>query len=85
MYMRRRLLSSLILSFVFTWIQAQKSFLQCGYILDVHSGKYLKNKTIVVEGNKIGGIENGFTGNEQEGEIINLKDKYILPGFTDNF
>jgi len=78
---RKLLVLIILLSSVFSNLFAQKYLIQCGHILDVYSGKYLKNKTIVVEGNKIIGIENGFK--DQEGEIIDLKGKYVLPGFAD--
>ena len=80
---RKVLILFLLLLSVLSNLNAQKYFIHCGYILDVNSGKYLKNKTIQIEGNKITGIENGFTGDEQEGEILDLKGKYILPGFAD--
>ncbi|MFC2125464.1 amidohydrolase family protein [Bacteroidota bacterium] len=80
---KKILILILLLSSFLPSLNAQKYIIHCGYILDIHSGKYLKNKTILVEGNKITGIENGYIGDYQEGKVIDLKDKYILPGFAD--
>ncbi|MDO1513421.1 amidohydrolase family protein [Maribacter confluentis] len=67
----------------FALINAQDTYLQCGKIVDIESGKVLSEKTIIVSGNKIKGIENGFVTGSSSDELIDLKDKTILPGFID--
>ena len=62
---------------------AQDTYLQCGSIVDTESGKLLKEKTIVVSGSKIKSIENGFVAGSEEDEVIDLKNKIILPGLID--
>jgi imidazolonepropionase-like amidohydrolase len=64
-------------------LSAQKTYLQCGAIVDVASGKTHSEKTIVVSGNSIESIENGFVTGESKDEVIDLKNKTVLPGFID--
>lgn len=69
--------------FSLTSISAQDIYLQCGSIVDTESGKILKEKTIVVSGNKIKSIQNGFVSGSADSETIDLKTKTVLPGFID--
>ena len=64
-------------------VSAQDKYLQCGNIVDVESGKILSEKTIVVSGNKINSIQDGFTKGSKNDTVINLKNKTVLPGFID--
>ncbi len=69
--------------FSITFISAQDTYLQCGNIVDTESGKILKEKTIVVSGNKIKNIQNGFVNGSGDDKTIDLKTKTVLPGFID--
>ncbi|MEP5305253.1 MAG: amidohydrolase family protein, partial [Flavobacteriaceae bacterium] len=62
---------------------AQETYLQCGNVVDVKSGKVLSEKTIVVSGKNIKSILNGYQTGNAEAVIVDLKDKTILPGFID--
>lgn len=62
---------------------AQDTYLHCGSIVDIKSGKVLSEKTIVVSGNKIKSIQNGFTTGSDNDRVIDLKAKTVLPGFID--
>lgn len=64
-------------------LNAQDTYLHCGKIMDVVSGKTLSAKTIIVSGNSIKSIMNGYVNGTQNDRIIDLKDKTILPGFID--
>ncbi|WP_405380262.1 amidohydrolase family protein [Maribacter sp. LLG6340-A2] len=66
-----------------TLVNAQDTYLHCGKILDIESGKILKERTIIVSGNKIKEIKNGFVEGATSDNIIDLKAKTILPGFID--
>ena len=48
----KNLLTFILLAFVSTGL-AQKKFIQCGQMLDVSSGKLVKEKTLVIDGNRI--------------------------------
>lgn len=62
---------------------AQDTYLHCGKILDVTSGKVLPQKTIVVSENKIKSILDGYISGQVGDRIIDLKSKTVLPGFID--
>jgi imidazolonepropionase-like amidohydrolase len=65
-------------------ISAQSTYLHCGKLIDTDSGKVLINKTIVVDGNKITSIQDGFVNpNNSKDSVINLKDKTVMPGLID--
>jgi len=64
-------------------VVAQDTYLHCGSIVDTESGKSLKEKTIVVSGNKIVRIENGYIIGSAADEVIDLKSKTVLPGLID--
>ncbi|MBS9460874.1 amidohydrolase family protein [Flagellimonas sp. 389] len=70
--------------FLFTsFLFAQETYLHCGSIVDVKSGKTLSEKTIVVSGKIVKSIQNGYkTGNAGD-KVIDLKNKTVLPGFID--
>lgn len=62
---------------------AQKTFLQCGQLIDVRQLQVLKEKTIVIEGNKIVDILDGYqTGNTTD-KVLNLKSSTVMPGLMD--
>lgn len=64
-------------------LMAQETYLHCGQIVDVDSGKVLSEKTIVVSGNSIKSIQNGYQTGSAEDMVVDLKDKTVLPGFID--
>jgi len=64
-------------------VAAQDTYIQCGNLFDSASGKMLSEKTIVVDGNKIKFIENGFVSGTTDDKVIDLKNSYVLPGFID--
>ncbi len=61
----------------------QKTYLHCGTILDVESGKMLKEKTLVISGDKIMAIEDGYSAAGDSDTTIDLRNKTVLPGFID--
>ncbi|MEP2936754.1 MAG: amidohydrolase family protein [Gilvibacter sp.] len=63
---------------------AQDTYLQCGTVIDTKNGTKLNNKTIVVQGNKILRVVDGFVGStNSEDIVIDLKTKTVMPGFID--
>ncbi len=63
---------------------AQKTYLHCGTLIDVTTGKYLKEMTIVVSGSKILDVQNGFIlPSNKIDKVINLKNKIVMPGLID--
>ncbi|MCZ4317428.1 amidohydrolase family protein [Aequorivita viscosa] len=74
----------LVILFVFFGSSAQDIYLHCGKLVDTKNGKVLSEKTIVVSGNKITSIEDGYiNAKSPEDRVIDLKNKTVLPGLTD--
>jgi imidazolonepropionase-like amidohydrolase len=79
----KKLIFFIVVLFSFS-IAAQNTYLYCGKLIDTKSGKVLTNKTIVVSGNKIVSIQNGFISTKRADDvIIDLKDKTVMPGLID--
>ncbi|WP_396635660.1 amidohydrolase family protein [Maribacter sp. R77961] len=72
-----------LLFFIANFVSAQDSYLQCGSIYDVTTGKLVKEKTIVVSGSKIKSIENGFVAGMDIDHVVDLRSKIVLPGLID--
>lgn len=65
-------------------VNAQDFYIQSGKLVDTKNGKILNEKTIVVSGNKIKSIENGYVQPRNSGDsLIDLRNMTVLPGFTD--
>lgn len=64
-------------------VAAQDTYLHCGKVVDVKSGKVLTEKTIVVSGDKIKEIKNGYVSGGEKDKSIDLKNKTVLPGLID--
>ena len=63
---------------------AQDYYLHCGQILDVNTGKYRSEQTLIITGNKISSIEKGFISPaDDQGEVIDLSSMTVLPGLID--
>ncbi|MBG6131410.1 imidazolonepropionase-like amidohydrolase [Aquimarina sp. EL_43] len=76
-------LYTILFVFISTTIFAQNTYLQCGKLVDTKAGKVLTEKTIVVSGNKIIKVENGFITGKKNDITIDLKNKTVLPGLID--
>ena len=63
--------------------QAQKTYLQCGQLIDVRQLQVLKEKTIIIEGNKILDIVDGFPSGTASDKVVNLKTSTVMPGLMD--
>ncbi|REE07998.1 imidazolonepropionase-like amidohydrolase [Winogradskyella pacifica] len=65
-------------------LTAQTTYLHCGKLIDTKSGKVLIEKTIVVTGDKIISIENGYVNpTNSEDVTVDLKSKTVMPGLID--
>ena len=57
-------------------------FVQAGSLLaDPSNGVVLRNKTLVIRGNQVVEIRDGFVG---DGRIVDLRDAFVLPGLIDS-
>ncbi|MDY8136557.1 amidohydrolase family protein [Aquimarina sp. 2201CG5-10] len=74
---------SVLLALICTTILAQDTYLHCGKLIDTKTGTVLTEKTIVISGNKITKVENGYTKGKKDDTTIDLKDKTVMPGLID--
>jgi imidazolonepropionase-like amidohydrolase len=66
-------------------VQAQKTYVQCGRLLDVRSGKTLTEQTVVIEKGRVSAIQKGYTGAAMGTDnVIDLKNRTVLPGLIDS-
>ncbi|WP_299431888.1 amidohydrolase family protein [uncultured Aquimarina sp.] len=74
---------TLLFVLISTTLVAQDTYIHCGKLIDTKSGKILTERTIVVSGKKISKVEIGYTTGESDDNIIDLKDKTVMPGLID--
>ncbi len=70
---------------MFISAQSQQApiFIHAGHVLDAESGVWNDQMTIVVNGAEISRVEEGYTNVPQDVRYIDLKDQWVMPGFTD--
>jgi imidazolonepropionase-like amidohydrolase len=75
-------LGCLLVSFsLFT--SAAPVYIKAGYLLDVVSGKLHSNQVITVENGIIIDISNKLPQNNTNAKVIDLSDKFVMPGLMD--
>lgn len=79
--MRKLLLLLLVLAL--GKAEAQKTYIQCGRLIDGFSNEAQPEMTIVVEGNTITAIQKGYAGGSGADRVIDLRNKTVLPGLID--
>ncbi|MDP4261845.1 MAG: amidohydrolase family protein [Bacteroidota bacterium] len=73
----------IVIMLVSAQLIAQKTYIWCGTLIDGVSDEPKKNMTIVVEKNKISGIETGFSKAGANDRTIDLKSRTVTPGWID--
>jgi imidazolonepropionase-like amidohydrolase len=63
--------------------QAQKTYIQCGQLVDVVNLKVQKGKTVIIEGNKIIDIVDGFVAGAKTDQVVDLRKQTVMPGLMD--
>lgn len=66
-----------------TCIQAQTVIIKAGKMLDVKTGNVLNNKILIIEEGIISQITSKIPKNLENALIIDLSDKFVLPGLMD--
>jgi imidazolonepropionase-like amidohydrolase len=72
-----------LVAFCFYGVQAQKTIVHCGTLIDGKSNEAQQQMTIVIEGNKISAVEKGYTKPGKDDKLIDLTKKTVMPGFID--
>lgn len=74
----------LLLFFFWTsYAFAQKTLIHCSTLIDGIRNEAQTQMTIVVEGKKIVRIDKGYTNPATDEKTVDLKNKTVMPGFTD--
>ncbi|KAB1154563.1 amidohydrolase family protein [Tenacibaculum aiptasiae] len=69
---------------IITSVKAQNTYILCGKIIDTEKGVIKEKQTLVVNGNKITNVFNGYIlPRDKTSKTIDLKDKVVLPGLID--
>ncbi|MDJ1491631.1 amidohydrolase family protein [Cytophagaceae bacterium DM2B3-1] len=71
---------------LFAWATcafAQKTLLHCGTLIDGVRNDTQTQMNLVVEGKKIIRIDKGYTNPAADEKVVDLKNKTVMPGFTD--
>jgi imidazolonepropionase-like amidohydrolase len=76
---------ALALSFLLFFLPgfSQQTILHCGRLIDVRNSKVLQNMSVIVEGNKITEIRQGFVTPAASQQVIDLKGSTVMPGLMD--
>ncbi len=76
---------TLLITFVVMTIasSAQQTILHCGKLVDVVNSKVLSNYSIIIQGNKIKEVKEGYVPGAAGDKIIDLKNKTVMPGWID--
>ncbi len=62
---------------------AQRTLIYAGRLIDGESDKPRSEQTIIIEGKSITSVENGYVKPSQNDEVIDLKNKTVMPGLID--
>ena len=81
--MKKKLLFFIALIFIGFSVSAQRKLIHCGILIDGVSNSVRNNVTIIIEKNKITGINAGYTAPLSSDELIDLSKKTVLPGLID--
>lgn len=64
-------------------VHAQSIYLQCGNVIDAVSNEVQSQMTIIVEGQTIKALEQGFQEPTGDAKAVDLRDQTCLPGLMD--
>ncbi len=79
----KRYLLLLLCLVVGLYADAQKTYIQCGKLINGISNNARSSVTVIVEGKKIVAIKDGYVTGDPSDNVIDLKNKTVLPGFID--
>ncbi len=61
------------------------TFVEAGRLLaDPSNGVVQRSKTLVISGNQVVDIRDGFVGDAAQGRVFDLRDSFVLPGLIDS-
>lgn len=80
-----KILSALLVALVFCSgpAAAESILLHAGTLLAVPGKKPMNEKTVVIEGDRIVEIRDGYVSPDQGETVIDMRDQFVLPGLMD--
>ncbi len=85
--MQKRVVRTIVvlfsLAFALTQGFAQRTIIHAGHMADGVADEFQKDVSIIIENGKIASVEKGFTSASSGDEVIDLKQKYVMPGLMD--
>lgn len=80
----KKTLSFYLLLLFTTVVFSQSTYIHCGKLIDTQNGRVLTEKTIVVSGNTITSVQDGYVNpSSTNDKVIDLKTKTVMPGWID--
>ncbi|HTE01886.1 MAG TPA: amidohydrolase family protein [Mucilaginibacter sp.] len=73
----------ILLAFFASSAFAQKTYIQCGKLIDGNANTAQSQVTIVIEGKNIVDIQKGYTTGGASDKVVDLKNKTVMPGLID--
>jgi imidazolonepropionase-like amidohydrolase len=65
--------------------QSNTTFVEAGQLLaDPSNGVVQRDKTLVIRGNQIVEVRDGFVGDASQGKVVDLRQAFVLPGLIDS-
>lgn len=65
--------------------QPETTFVEAGRLLaDPANGVVQRDKTLVIRGNQIVEVRDGFVGDASQGKVVDLRQAFVLPGLIDS-
>lgn len=66
-----------------TALSGQLTYLHCGNLIDCTDEQVRGNSTIIIEGNTIKDVQEGWTKAPAGATVVDLKSQTVMPGWTD--
>lgn len=65
--------------------QPNTTFVEAGRLLaDPANGVVQRDKTLVIRGNQVVDVRDGFVGDASQGKVVDLRQAFVLPGLIDS-
>ncbi|SDQ38071.1 amidohydrolase family protein [Brevundimonas sp. 374] len=65
--------------------QPETTFVEAGRLLaDPSNGVVQRDKTLVIRGNQVVEVRDGFVGEASQGKVVDLRQAFVLPGLIDS-
>ena len=65
--------------------QPTTTFVEAGRLLsDPSNGVVQRDKTLVIRGNQVVEVRDGFVGDASQGQVVDLRQAFVLPGLIDS-